>query len=175
MDIWGGWRMRISNFCKPWLAVVLAAMLCHEKSAIADDASLYAGQILYLPVYSHIWHGDRVFRDNSPLKTPVSVLVSIRNTNQKTPVRLISARYFNGEGRLLKQYVERPLTIKPLGTYELFVERHESEGGSGANFLLQWESVVPANAPVVEALHAEVKGHSTFTFITRAQPVMAEQ
>ncbi len=49
------------------------------------------GQILYLPVYSHIWHGD-VDRSGSPVKALVSVLVSVRNTDPTRPIWLVSAQ-----------------------------------------------------------------------------------
>ena len=38
------------------------------------------GQVLYLPIYSHIWHGEMDARGR-PMMTPVSVSVSIRNTD----------------------------------------------------------------------------------------------
>jgi hypothetical protein len=150
---------------------MMTGMVSAWGTAVAEEEKLSSGQTLYLPVYSYIWHGDRVVRQRHPLKTPVSVLVSIRNTNSKTPIKLVSARYFDSNGNLLKQYVNAPLIIGPLATHEIFVEKHEVAGGSGANFLLQWEADAPANIPVIEALHAEIKGHSTIAFMTRAQPV----
>lgn len=161
--------MTLNRHRKHFLSAILAAA-CTGIMASAAGEELSTGQTLYLPVYSYIWHGD-VVRKQYPLKTPVSVLVSVRNTNSRTPIKLISAGYRDSRGNLLKQYVDAPLTIAPLATYEMFVEKHEVEGGSGASFLLQWEAAVLANAPVVEALHAEIKGHTTFSFMTKAQPV----
>lgn len=153
------------------LPVMMMVTVSAWGTADAEEEKLSSGQTLYLPVYSYIWHGDRVVQQRHPLQTPVSVLVSIRNTNSKTPIKLVSARYFDSNGNLLKQYVNTPLTIGPLVTHEIFVEKHDVAGGSGANFLLQWEATVPANVPVVEALHAEIKGHSTIAFMTHAQPI----
>jgi hypothetical protein len=153
----------------------MAAMVFQSHAAFAGDENLSAGQTLYLPVYSYIWHGDRVVNKRYPLKTPVSVLVSIRNTNLKTPIRLNSARYFDTGGKLLKQLVALPVMIEPLGTHELFIEKQETQGGSGANLIIQWEAETAVNPPIVEAVHAEIKGHSTFTFVTKAQPISGEK
>lgn len=92
---------------------------------------LSAGQALYLPIYSKIWHGDRVVNGQHPIDSLLSALVSIRNTSLKTPVRIVSARYYSTEGKLLKEYLTKPAVINAMGTLELFVERKEAEGGSG--------------------------------------------
>ena len=154
--------------------IVMAGML-GASFAGADDAGLSRGQTLYLPVYSHIWHGDLVVDGRYPLKNQLSALISIRNTSFKTPIKITSARYYNTEGKLLKDYVSEARTIAPMATLEFFVEKKESAGGSGANFIIQWESSRPSNLPVVEALHADIKGHQTLTFVTVARPVNPEK
>lgn len=143
---------------------------------VLAEEGLAAGQTLYLPVYSYIWHGDRMGDDKSPPKTLVSALVSIRNTSLKTPIRVISARYYSTEGKLLNEYVPKPAVIGAMGTLELFVERKESQGGSGANFIIQWDAATETNPPVVEAVHADIRGGShALTFITTAHPIRADK
>lgn len=156
-----------------WLLIGIAVMLATTQAMAAE--TLTSGQTLYLPVYSHIWHGDRVIDGKYPLKNLVSALVSIRNTSLKTPIKVISARYYNTEGKLLESYLPKPKIIGAMGTLELFVEHSETKGGSGANFIIQWESAVATNAPVVEAVHADMKGHLTMTFITTARPIQANK
>jgi len=48
------------------LALLILAFGGVSSAAAADDISL--GQTLYLPVYSHVWHGDRVISGKYPLK-----------------------------------------------------------------------------------------------------------
>jgi len=159
---------------KRYATLLLLAIINAIAPAIAAD-ELFSGQTLYLPIYSHVWHGDRVVDNKYPLQTQVSALVSIRNTSLQTPIRVISARYYNTEGKLLNEYVTKPTVIGTMGTLELFVERKEAQGGSGANFVIQWDSAKPTNPPVIEALHAEIKGHQTFTFITSARAIVADK
>ncbi|TAJ78802.1 MAG: DUF3124 domain-containing protein [Gallionellaceae bacterium] len=137
---------------------------------------LALGQTLYLPVYSYIWHGDRVGGDKSPSKTLVSALVSIRNTSLRTPIRVVSARYYNTDGKLLDEYVPKPVVVGALGTLELFVERKEAEGGSGANFIIQWDAATATNPPVVEAVHADIRGGShALSLITAARAIRLDK
>jgi hypothetical protein len=63
-----------------------------------------------------------------------------------------------------------------MGTLELFVERKESAGGSGANFIIQWEAATPTNPPVVEAVHADVRGGApALSFVTTARVINPEK
>lgn len=156
------------------LALCLAALLALPPVMAAEE--LATGQSLYLPVYSHIWYGDRRGSDNAPSMSLVSVLVSIRNASLKTPIRVSSARYYSTEGKLLKEYLSKPVIIPPMGTHELFVERKESEGGSGANFVIEWSAASATNPPVVEALHADIKsGNHALTFITAAHLIQDDK
>lgn len=128
-----------------------------------------AGQTLYLPIYSSLWHGN--LKRGVPEKSLVSALVSVRNTDPKQSIRLVSARYYNTGGKLLNEYMAKPKTIPPLGSYELYVERQESAGGSGANFLITWQADGAVNPPAVEAVHADILGHRTLSFVTTAYPI----
>jgi hypothetical protein len=160
---------------KKHLLALLILALGVTASAMAGE-ELSSGQTLYLPVYSKIWHGDRIVDGKYPIDRLVSALISIRNTSLKTPIRITSARYYSTEGKLLKEYLSKPATVGPMGTLELFVERKESEGGSGANFIIQWESTTSTNPPIVEAVHADIRnGQQALTFITTAHPIQADK
>ncbi|WP_051937740.1 DUF3124 domain-containing protein [Ferriphaselus sp. R-1] len=154
-----------------WKSLLCAGLLLGAVSAQADELS--RGQVLYLPIYSHIWYGD-MNADGRPKQTLMSALVSIRNTSHKVPIRVSSARYYSTEGKLLKEFLPTTRTVAPMGTLELFVERKESEGGSGANFIIQWEASMSTNSPVVEAVHADIQVNRTPTFITVARPLSPE-
>lgn len=149
-------------------ALLLAACAAAAMAQEAPPAS--AGQTLYLPIYSDLWHGDLGSR-NQPDKTALSALVSIRNTDPARPIRILSARYHDSQGRLLRDFVPKPRSLPPLGTLELFIERAESAGGSGASFLIRWQADRPVNPPVVEAVHADLRNPRTVSFITVARPV----
>jgi hypothetical protein len=159
---------------KNLLFVFLVLMCSASISAVAAE-ELSQGQTLYLPIYSKIWHGDRVI-DGNPIQQPLSALVSIRNTSLKTAIRIYSARYYGTDGKFLKEYLSKPLIVAAMGTSELFVERKELEGGSGANFIIQWDSSTATNPPVVEAVHSDIRsGSYALTFITSARSIQANK
>lgn len=137
----------------------------------ADGLPLSYGQSLYLPIYSHLYHGDVHPKTGKPSETLVSTHVSIRNTDPAMPLKVTSARYFNTDGKLLREYMAAPQTVPPLGTYELYVPRSDSSGGSGANFIIEWNADRPINPPIVEALHADIREARTLLFVTTAKPI----
>ena len=141
--------------------LLLAASVTWAQS----PTSKTAGQTLYLPIYSHIWHGDSD-RHGQPAKTLVSVSVSIRNTDARQPIRITSAQYFDTDGKKLREYLNAPKVIGPMGTFELFVPRSDDTGGSGANFIITWKSDKPASAPLVQGLHANMPAGRSIAFTT---------
>jgi len=145
--------------------VILAGLL--SMSARAQEA-LSSGQSLYLPVYSHLYHGD-LDRSGKPSETLTSAHISIRNTDSSSSLKVSSARYYDTAGKLLKEYVPTARTIPPLGTLELFVPHTDVTGGSGANFIIQWSADGPINPPLVEALHADIRASRSVVFITTAR------
>ena len=131
------------------------------------------GQLLYLPIYSHIWHGE-MDKKGQPTKTLVSVSVSIRNTDPVKSIRVTSAQYYDTDGKKLREYVTAPKTIGPMGTYEIFVSRSDDTGGSGANFVISWKADTPASQPIVEGFHANLPVGRSIAFTTSARPIPAE-
>ena len=149
---------------------LLVALVLPAAATLAlaqTPAPRSAGQTLYLPIYSHIWHGDSD-RAGQPAKTLVSVSVSIRNTDPKLPIRITSAQYFDTDGKKLREYLSTPKVIGPMGTFELFVPRSDDTGGSGANFVIRWNADKPTSPALVQGLHANMPAGRAIAFTTAA-------
>jgi len=134
-----------------------------------NGIQLYGWQSLYLPIYSHFNYGDA--RTGKPAEMQVSAHVNIRNTDPRASLQVTSARYYNTEGQLLREFLPKPQSVPPLGTYELFVPRASSPGVAGANFIIEWHAERPINPPLVEALHSDIRDGRALFFVTTAHPV----
>lgn len=132
---------------------------------------LVKGQTLYLPIYSHMLYGN-LGKAGKASYVLLSALVSIRNTDSKRPIRILSARYFDTHGKLINERVPTPYLLGPLGTLELFVELNDASGGSGANFIVKWDADQPVNPPLVESLHANMDGGKAVIFMTQSVPLV---
>lgn len=154
---------RLAAVCAPFL-------LFASLGATAQEAPVLSkGQNLYLPIYSHIWHGNPG-RSGKPDMAQLSALVSIRNIDSLKPLRIHSAKYYDTDGKLLREFLPAVKVVPPLGTLELLIDRKESDGGSGANFIIRWSSDEPMAAPLVQAVHADLYGLKPITFVTEALP-----
>lgn len=150
------------------LCSLVLFVLCSGVASAQTGAGRSTGQTLYLPIYSHIWHGE-TDKKGQPMKVLVSVSVSIRNTDPLKSIRVTSAQYFDTDGKKLREYIASPKTIGPMGTYELFVPRSDDTGGSGANFVISWKADAPASPPVVEGFHANLAVGRSIAFTTSAR------
>ena len=120
--------------------------------------AVVADQRVYVPVYSHIYaKGGKPFL--------LEATLSVRNTDPNEDITIASARYYDTNGNLIKDYLEKPMRLKPLATAEFLVAQKEIEGGSGANFIVEWVSDTKVNQPVIEAVMIGIEGQTSISFV----------
>ena len=110
------------------------------------DITISHGQLVYVPVYSHVERSDGL----PPFAFAVNV--SIRNTDSDHKIGITSARYYDTDGKLIKEYLPEPRILEPLGTTTLFVKQSDMQGGLGANVLIEWGATEAVMEPVIEAV-----------------------
>jgi hypothetical protein len=111
-----------------------------------EALSLASGALLYVPVYSHVYHND----GRQPLN--LTALLSIRNTDQSAPLVLTRIDYHGLDGKLVRRELQRPVRLAPLAVTEVVVPEADTAGGSGASFLVEWAAERPVSDPVVECV-----------------------
>jgi hypothetical protein len=155
-------------------ALFCATILAAPAARAEQPAPLSKGQTLYVPVYSHISHGNLDGR-GKPSELLLSSMLSLRNTDPAGTVTVTSARYYDTEGKLLREYLPKPLVLGPMGSSELFVEHRDKTGGSGANFVVEWKSDKPVNPPLVETVNAYFFGTQSVAFTSPGRPIHTAQ
>lgn len=155
----------------PRRAVTLTILLCIFSLVIpqfclaGDTSPATTGQDIYVPAYSHIYHGNK----ETPLL--LSVTLSIRNIDTDNAITITRADYYETEGALVKQYISEPLVLGPLGSGRFVVPQKDNTGGSGANFIVSWQSDTPINPPIVEAVMIGMQSQLGISFTSRGQPL----
>jgi hypothetical protein len=144
-----------------WLAVILTLILLvsctplvseetlapPDESGIiqVEDLDIATGQIIYVPAYSEIYYAtDRTLS--------LAVTLSVHNTDLNHPIVLTSVRYYNTQGQLITEFLSQPKQLEPLVATDFFIEQHDTSGGVGANFIVEWVAEQPVYEPVVEAV-----------------------
>jgi len=123
------------------------------------------GQTVYVPVYSHIYHGDRERVFN------LTATLSIRNTNLDSDIMLHSIDYFDSKGELLKRYLDAPIVLKKFSTIRYVIKATDKSGGSGAKFIVRWNSKKISNAPLIEAIMISTQSGQGISFVSRGQAI----
>lgn len=131
----------------------------------AYPEALSTGQTQYVPAYSHIYIGNR----EKPFL--LTVTLHVRNVDPKHAMTLTSVNYYDSNGKLLKKYLPKPLTLRPLSSSRHVVPRDEKQGGSGAGFLVSWTADKAVNPPIVETVMIGAESQQGISFTSRGQVV----
>ncbi len=123
-----------------WLLVLAVGWV---TSAPAAPAALSQGQTVYVPVYSHIFYGDRARAFN------LSVTLSIRNVDGNHPLEVTSVRYYDENGKLLKEFVPQPVSVAPMAATRFYIKESDVSGGAEASFLIRWRSSQKITPPSI--------------------------
>jgi hypothetical protein len=149
-----------------YLFRILIVFGVFASTGFADNSvDLSKGQTLYVSVYSHIYSGlkGRIF--------DLATTLSIRNTDPKYPIDLISVKFYDTEGSLLKDYVSEPVRLNALVSTRYVIKEAEIGGGSGANFMVTWKSEKKVNLPIIEAIMIGTKSGQGISFVSRGQVI----
>lgn len=155
--------------------VVIGSLMSRPSSApgvatasVAKGAELGAdgiGETIYVPVYSQIHYED----GRSTLE--LAATLSIHNIDPDRKIVVTQADYYNTSGKLLERYVEGSLVLNPLETKHIVVEKRNTAGGVGANFLVKWQADEPTAAPLVEALMVNASHNLGIAFTSPGKAV----
>lgn len=153
------------------LVLLLSAASAARAEGIPEPSR---GETVYVPVYSHIWHGN--LDDKSrPMMLLLSSMLSIRNTDPASGITIHSVRYYDTDGKLLREFPQAARKLAPLGSSDVFVEQKDSAGGTGANFLVVWSADKPVNPPIIETVNAYFFGPHSLAFTSPGRAIRVEK
>lgn len=151
------------------LFLICACVFALPMSTVASDLppGLSQGQKIYVPCYSHIYIGNK----ERPFL--LTVTLSIRNIDPHHSIKITLVDYYETQGRLLKRYLGEQVSLNPLGSLRYIVPEHDKDGGSGANFIVEWTSETAVNPPIVEAIMIGTQSQQGISFTSRGQAVIS--
>jgi hypothetical protein len=147
------------------LTFFFAALILAFPDPAGSEVRLLKGQTLYVPAYSHIYHGDK----QRPFD--LAVTLSIRNTDPVHPITLVSVAYFNTDGKQVRSYLESELKLGAMSSTRYVIQESDQSGGSGANFIVQWKSELKVTEPIVETIMISTRTQQGISFTSRGQAI----
>ncbi len=152
------------HLCTILSAIAMLAGLVSGARA-ESSVALSAGQTVYVPIYSHIYSGLK----GRPFE--LAATLSIRNTDPKHPITLMSVKYFDSAGKLVKEYLDKPAELKAMATTRYILPEGDTTGGSGANFLVKWKAATKINPPLIEGVMIGTRSGQGISFVSRGQVI----
>jgi hypothetical protein len=146
---------------RPGYSLVLTGLIFFTALSFlsAQDRTTSFGQYVYVPVYSNISVGPRF------LSIELTTIVSFRNVDPDSSVRILSMDYYDNDGILLEQYLAAPYTVPALGSFHIEIDSRDIRGGTGANMVVVWESADAIPAPIVESVMLGLSSQQGISFV----------
>ena len=148
-----------------FLLLIFSVGILTPAGSSAGDIQLSMGQSVYVSIYSHIYSGLKA----RPFD--LAAILSIRNTDINQPVTIVSVKYYDTEGKLLKEYLDDPLQLKALASTRYIIMEDDKAGGSGANFIVKWKSNKKVTPPIIEAVMIGTHSGQGISFVSRGQVI----
>jgi hypothetical protein len=123
------------------------------------DLNIVKGQRVFVPAYAEIFYGSA--EDTLPLTTTLA----IHNSDLTRAIVVSSVRYYNTEGKLVREYVETPIELAAMATHAIVIEPREGSGW-GANFIVEWAALEAVYEPIIEAVMISRQGTEGVSFIS---------
>lgn len=119
----------------------------------------------FLSIYSSI------FMRNEKEQSDLTVTVSLHNPNRDGEVYIDKAIYYNTHGEPIRTYFDKTITIKPMETVQIVIDGIDKEGGTGANFIFDWQKKPNLNEPLFEAVMINTFGSQGLSFVTEGKRI----
>lgn len=128
-------------------------------------AEMTVGQTIYVPVYSSVVYGNRGRTLN------ITTMLSVRNTDQRVPITLMEVRYVDEHGKTVRNYLEGPRQLPPLGSAQFVVEESDTLGGSGPAFIVVWRAAAQVSQPLAQGVMIGTVSSQGISFITEGKVI----
>ena len=129
----------------------------------AENIQTSMGQTVYVPIYSHIYSGVKA----RPFD--LAATLSIRNTNLQSSIIIVSVKYYDTAGKLIKDYLDGPIELNALASTRYIIKEDDKAGGSGANFIVIWQSEKKVNPPIIESVMIGTHSGQGISFVSHGQ------
>lgn len=134
----------------------------NRTANISLKDSLEKGET-YLSIYSQIYSINERKRHN------LTAMASLRNTSSTDTIYLTKAIYYDSHGKGIRTYFDYPIYLAPMETVEIVIDEIDEEGGTGSNFIFDWQKAQSTTEPLFEGVMTSTMGQQGLSMITQGK------
>lgn len=140
-----------------------------EVEEVLDKELINFRDLIYIPIYSDI------YIDSNNREHLLTATLSIRNTSFNDTLYISKIDYYNTEGTLVKNYIDKTISLNPMGSVNYVIEKEDTSGGSGANFIVELSAKNANIKPLIQAIMVGQFNNKSFSFSTDGYSVKVKK
>ena len=150
--------------------LLVTFIFCAGFGVPAQTQELSRGQTVYVPIYSSLVYG--ITNEKGDMGAiPFANILSIRNIDIVHSIVIRSVKYYDADGNFLREEKNAQRALGPLASTNVFVPPKDTTAGLGGSFIVEWESEMQVNSPIIEGINIYSLGVKMATFSSRGQPI----
>ena len=150
--------------CASLSAISLLLFGGMTTASSANDLIPVRSETVYVPAYSHI-------HTHVKNRQALASTLVVHNVDPEGAIDLASVRYHDREGKLVRSFLTAPTTLQPFQSSSFLTQISETEGGVGANYVVEWRAVDCALPPVIEAVMIGGSGTHGISFTSSGRVI----
>ncbi len=136
--------------------------LSEEYNWVNYNANNFFGEVLYVPLYSSIYHQNDMIFD-------LTATLSIHNTDLNSKITILKIDYYDTDGNFIRKLINEEFDLTPLQSKQFVIKQTDVSGGTGAKFIIQWMSEKHVIKPIVEAVMISTSSTQGISFKTESR------
>ncbi|BAQ59733.1 hypothetical protein GM3708_138 [Geminocystis sp. NIES-3708] len=136
-----------------------------ESITLSESFKPITGQIIYIPIYSNIYHSNQQRSHN------LGVTVTFHNIDLDNSIIIKSVKYYDSQGNLIDDYLTSSVILKPLASTNFYIEDNDIRGGIGGNFLIEWVADKKVAKPIAESVMVSTASTQGISFTSQGRIV----
>jgi hypothetical protein len=122
------------------------------------------GETVYVPSYTEMYTSSGNFIKGF-------ATVTIHNIDPNHSITVLSVAGYDTQGKPVKHYLQQPLVLASFASKYFLIRYDKGFDGSGANFIIRWESSKPVVSPLIESRMLATSGTHGFSISSQGRVV----
>ena len=149
--------------------LLIAIFIMPSLNAWSYDVLLKSkGQTVYVPSYTELYK-------STGFSVKGFATVTIHNIDPNHSIKVHAVTSYDTHGKVTKQYLQKPLVLASFASQNYLVRYEKGFDGSGANFIVRWESSEAVVTPLIESRMLATSGTQGYSLSSQGRVIETKE